>query len=104
MNYWKECISISAEEGGIVLTDAQIEWLAEGVKGGFENYSMAHGYDCIRGESDESIQLKKLKDENEKQRIYMAKTKPCRHCLDGTSKDSWGRDCTCDRCGGKGRI
>lgn len=104
MEYWKECISISADEIGLVLTNEQLEWLAEGVKGGFENYNMDHGHDCIRGESEESKELQKLKAKIEKQRIYIATTQPCRHCSDGTAQDSWGRDCTCRRCNGTGRI
>lgn len=104
LDYWKECISISSEECGIILTDAQIECLAEGVQGGFENYSMAHGYDCIRGESDESRELKRLKSEKEKYDNYISLTKPCHFCNDGIAKDSWGRDCTCNNCYGKGRI
>ena len=104
LDYWKECISTSAEDGGIILTDSQIEWLAEGVQGSFENYSTAFGYDCIRYESDESKELKKMKAEKEKHDMYMLSTNPCPYCCDGTAMDSWGRDCTCDRCDGRGRI
>jgi len=39
--YWKECIGIAADEIGLVLTDEQIDHLAESVRGGHENYGMA---------------------------------------------------------------
>lgn len=103
LDYWKECISISADDIGLVLTDEQISYLAESVQGGFENYGMAHGYDCISGESDESKELKRMKAEKEKHDLYIASTRPCRYCIDGTGKDSWGRDCTCMHCDGRGR-
>lgn len=41
LDYWKECISIAAEECGLDMTSEQLEELAEGVSGGHENYSMA---------------------------------------------------------------
>lgn len=104
MNYWKECISIGADEIGLTLTDEQLNHLAESVQGGFENYGMAHGYDYIRGESEESKELKKMKAEKEKHDLYMLTTKPCPYCYDGTARDQWGRDCTCDLCDGLGRV
>lgn len=39
--YWEECIAITADEAEIGLTLEQIKTLAEGVKGGHENYGMA---------------------------------------------------------------
>jgi len=41
LDYWKECISIAAEECGAVLTDTQISEIAESVQGGHECYGMA---------------------------------------------------------------
>ena len=103
-DYWKECLSISAEECGLELTDEQLDFLADGVKGGFENYGMAHGHDMIRVESEDSIELKRIKKQQEEHRIYLLKTKPCHSCNDGTAKDGWGRDCTCNNCNGTGRV
>ena len=40
-DYWKECISIAAEECGLEITDNQLQSLAESVEGGHENYGMA---------------------------------------------------------------
>lgn len=34
MDYWKECISIAADDCGLVLTDEQLECLADSVEGG----------------------------------------------------------------------
>lgn len=41
LDYWKECISLAADECGAVLTAEQISEIAEIVKGGHENYGMA---------------------------------------------------------------
>lgn len=41
LDYWKECISIAADECGANLTAEQIEGIAESVQGGHENYGMA---------------------------------------------------------------
>lgn len=41
LDYWKECISIAADECGLDMTSEQLEELAEGVSGGHENYGMA---------------------------------------------------------------
>ena len=40
-DYWRECISISAEECALSLTDAQLACIADGVESGHENYGMA---------------------------------------------------------------
>ena len=40
-DYWKECVSIAAEDCGAVLTPAQLEFIADSVRGGHENYGMA---------------------------------------------------------------
>lgn len=41
LDYWKECISLAADECGVVLTGEQLTEIAESVKGGHENYGMA---------------------------------------------------------------
>lgn len=40
-DYWAECISIAADECGLVLTSGQLDMLARSVQGGHENYGMA---------------------------------------------------------------
>lgn len=41
LDYWKECIAMSAEDCGLNLTDEQLEVLAEGAERGHEHYGMA---------------------------------------------------------------
>lgn len=107
MKYWKECISIAADECGLALTDEQLDYLAGSVEGGFENYDMAFGNDCIPNpvESRAQEELRILKREKQKQEEWEYSTKPCRSCITtGTVKDGWGRDVTCPDCYGKGRV
>lgn len=40
-DYWKECISIAAEECDLALTPEQLDCLAWAAEGGHENYGMA---------------------------------------------------------------
>lgn len=47
MDYWFECIAEAFEDAGIVATKEQINTVASWVKGAHDNYSQAHGYDCI---------------------------------------------------------
>jgi len=41
IDYWKECISIAAEECELTLTDEQLEYIAGAAEGGHECYGMA---------------------------------------------------------------
>jgi hypothetical protein len=41
LDYWKECISIAADECGLTLTNEQLACLAGSVESGHENYGMA---------------------------------------------------------------
>ena len=41
LDYWKECISLAAEDCGLAMTSEQLESLADSVQGGHENYGMA---------------------------------------------------------------
>lgn len=40
-DYWKECISIAADECELTLTPKQLEYLASSAEGGHEHYGMA---------------------------------------------------------------
>lgn len=40
-DYWKECISIAADECGLCLTDEQLDYLAGSAEAGHEHYGMA---------------------------------------------------------------
>lgn len=42
MNYWKEVISESAEQCGLPVTDAQLDYMADAVRSAHENYSEVH--------------------------------------------------------------
>jgi len=68
MNYWEECISIAADECDLLLTKEQLEYLADAVAGGHENYGMAFGHDCIPNPlQTENDRLKKeLRTEQDK--------------------------------------
>ena len=41
LEYWKECVAISADECGATLTAEQLHYIADGVAGAHENYGMA---------------------------------------------------------------
>lgn len=40
-DYWKECISIAADECGLELTSDQLDYLASSAEAGHEHYGMA---------------------------------------------------------------
>lgn len=40
-DYWRECISIAAEECGLTLTPEQLNYVADAVEGGHQHYGMA---------------------------------------------------------------
>ena len=40
-DYWKECISIAADECDLTLTPEQLAYLADAVEGGHEHYEQA---------------------------------------------------------------
>ena len=107
MNYWKECISIAVDELGLALTDEQIDYLADAVEGGHENYGMATGRDVADANfiSDDKRALDKMKLEKDQHERWVNDTKPCRSCTTtGVVKDGWGRNMTCFDCDGKGRV
>lgn len=65
-DYWKECISIAAEECGAALTVEQIKYIAGAVEGGHENIGMAFHVpeNPLRSELDQV--KRELKAEREK--------------------------------------
>ena len=107
MNYWEECISIAADECNLKLTKEQLQCLAGSVKGGHENYSMAMGYDAIPNYelSKAEKELAQIKKEVREKENWEKSTRPCHVChTTGIHEDGWGREVTCFRCGGKGRV
>ena len=106
MNYWEECIREAFDDAGIAASDNQIETVAGWVDGAHENYGLATGLDVASANfiSDEARELKKIKLEQEKLRLWECETVPCKSCTTtGIVKDGWGRNRTCGRCDGKGR-
>lgn len=68
----KECISIAADKCGLVLTDEQLECLADSAESGHECYGMAFGHDCIPNPMSSEVerlkaQIKKLEEQHETQ-------------------------------------
>ena len=47
MDYWQECIEEAFEDAGITATREQVATVVETVEGAHDNYSMAHGHECI---------------------------------------------------------
>lgn len=70
--YWKECISQSAEECGLKMTDDQLECIADSVKSGHEHYGMAFYSppDHERRDDIEKEWKAKLKDKDEEIESY----------------------------------
>lgn len=106
LDYWEECIGQAADDIELTLTAEQIKHLAEAVSGGHENYNQAFGYDMIPCpvESQATRELEQLKREKKEQEAWIRSTIPCRYCVDGWGVDSWGRNCSCSYCYGKGRV
>ena len=107
MNYWEECVSEALDDVGIEATEEQIQTIALWVDGAHENYGTATGSEIVSANciSNEARELKRLKNEIDKKTAWELRTAPCQDCLTtGIVKDRWGRDTTCDRCGGKGRV
>lgn len=104
--YWKEGIESGADDLGLKLTQQQLNYLAETIQGGFENYDTAFGYDVISvpAESQAKEELRNLKAEIKKREDWELSTEPCETCTTrGTVEDVYGRTICCDYCGGKGR-
>jgi len=107
MKYWKECVESALEEAGMTATDEQVSIFAKVIEGGYENYGMSHGYDAIPNQVEYRAQqeLKKLKDDIERNRRWEASTRPCEECITtGVVKDVWGRYMKCPHCDGTGRY
>ncbi|MBB6580055.1 hypothetical protein HNP33_004181 [Comamonas odontotermitis] len=71
LDYWKECISIAADECELALTHEQLTYLADSVSGGHENYGMAFYSPPASERMDEiergwKAKLKALQDEHDR--------------------------------------
>jgi len=68
MNYWEECIKEAFTELGIDATEKQLVDMIDWVKGSHENYSMAHGYDCISNPLENELHEQKQKTKEAEKR------------------------------------
>ncbi len=108
MDYWNECITEALEDSNLSATQEQIDNIVNWVEGAHENFGLATGQEVANKNhiSDEAKELKELKANIEKERIYKVSTKPCPVCHTAGSINV-GRSTIpvdCDRCNGKGRI
>lgn len=107
VDYWRECVSEALDEAGIHANQEQIDSIAESVSAAHENYGMAHGFDVIANpvESQLGRELRELKEQIEKEKLWKLNTEPCRDCCTtGRVQDAWGRDQGCDACRCTGRV
>lgn len=59
LEYWRECIIATADDCDISLTEREVDDLAEGVNGGYENHGLAfHSPSSDRGPSPEALEWK----------------------------------------------
>lgn len=104
-SYWIECVVIGAEECGATLTKEQVEYIAESVQGGHENYSMASGDDVASANRHAYLDREKadLKAELRRERAKIT----CRHCNGTGAITTYGgtfqSTSRCIKCDGQGR-
>ncbi|WP_151742766.1 MULTISPECIES: hypothetical protein [unclassified Acinetobacter] len=104
MSYWKVVTETILGDAGISFTDEQLEEVYKNFESASEMQSEATGEMYIR-HNPEAIELEKLKKEKADHEKWLYSTEPCKACYQtGVSKDSYGRDCTCRNCDGKGRT
>lgn len=107
MEYWKESLSAAAEECGVIMTDEQLNFMAEAMKGSYECYGLYSGHEAIthRVESHVKRELEELKRKLQQKTDWENSTEPCKTCsTTGTIFAVWGRKIDCPDCNGKGRV
>ncbi|WP_335954043.1 hypothetical protein [Acinetobacter higginsii] len=104
MSYWYDTIQQSLYDAGFEPSKEQIDQIVEDVKIAISMESEATGSIHVQPFNEAERELKKLKAEREQERTFQASSEPCKYCIDGLSKDSWGRSWTCTYCSGKGRV
>ena len=102
MDYWLECIKEAFEDAKIIATEEQIGNVAGWAESGHENYSMAHGHDCIPNplETENTDLKRKLKKEQGKTICPECKGKGSFMTYGGTFQSS----SRCMNCDGTGFI
>ena len=107
MEYWKESISSAAEDCGLIMTDEQLTYMAEAMKGSHDCYSLYSGNEFIPNPSESAAkrELEELKRKIQQKMEWENSTVPCKRCATtGTTRDGWGRGRDCPDCNGKGRV
>lgn len=102
MSYWYNCIEEAFDLAGITATKEQIDIVVDCVEGGHDNYSMAHGHDCIPSPVMLENKELKMKLDIEKNKVH------CEVCNGTGSITSYGgtMECRsqCYKCHGEGRY
>lgn len=102
MDYWRECVSESLEDAGIVATKEQIETVTSWVEGAHENFSMAHGHDCIPNPLVSENESLKRELSNERNKVV------CRECNGHGRTTTQGpyhsSNSECYKCRGEGKV
>lgn len=106
IDYWKECVSVSAEECGATLTDEQILCIAESVMAGHENYGMAYysppaGDRIAEVEREWKAKVQRLERDAEKYRENAEKAVKHALCQKSDEQISIGEDGGVFRHGGR---
>ena len=102
MDYWKECISEALEDVGLQATEEQVNSIAYWVEGAHENYSMAHGHDCIPNPLE--TENKRLSKELSAEREKVICTWCCGSGRTIINSGSRSSNSECSRCSGGGYI
>lgn len=100
IDYWKECVSLAADDCGADLTEEQLVHIAESVQGGYENYGQAF----YSPPSDYDHEIDRLKKELEIERAKVV----CPKCVGrGRIVENFGTrssNTECWICRGEGRV
>jgi hypothetical protein len=100
-NYWEECILEAFSEAEIHATPEQINIVISAVEGGHENFSMAHGHDCIPNPL--RVENERLEKEIRRERDKII----CKECNGKGHYMTYGgtfqSEHTCPKCRGEGR-
>ncbi len=103
--YWCECISIAADECGLVLTKEQVGCLASSARAGHENYGMASGNTVASG--NRWAEIEREKDDISKKLRREQDKITCRECKGSGSITTYGgtfqSTSSCWKCNGHGR-
>lgn len=105
-DYWKECISVAADECGLAMTVEQIAHFADTVAGAHETYGMAFG-DAVasanlsaRSKRENADLTKALNHEREKEVCDIC----CGRGRIISTTGVWATNTGCHTCNGEGKV